>query len=123
MDFSNPLGDAFSYVAMTFGIGLIIGPVLGGFLTNPTTNFPWLFGNVQFLKDYPYFLPCGVSSLLCATGFFLAFFFLDETLRRDEAPPQTSEVDASAPLLQPRPSSSPAYNSTQLTVMFSNAMI
>ncbi|KAJ9059625.1 hypothetical protein DSO57_1000582 [Entomophthora muscae] len=107
--------DAFSYVALTFGIGLIVGPVLGGFLTNPAVKFPWLFGNMHFFKEYPYFLPCGVSSLLCAIGFVLTYFFIEETLGHEQPKLEISEREVTAPLLQtsslrPLPTS---YNLTQ----------
>jgi hypothetical protein len=52
---------------------------LGGTLSDPATNFPSIFGGMPFFKDYPYFLPCLVSSLFSATGFLLGFLFLEET--------------------------------------------
>ncbi|KAI0242611.1 hypothetical protein L0F63_000276 [Massospora cicadina] len=94
--------EAFGYAAMMFGIGLIIGPAMGGFLTKPAENYPWLFGNIQFLKDYPYFLPCGLSSLFCAIGFVFAYIYLDETLERQEqvaTPAQPLESNSATPLL------------------------
>ncbi|KAJ9053357.1 hypothetical protein DSO57_1024873 [Entomophthora muscae] len=91
--------DAFSYVSMMFGLGGIVGPILGGFLTHPAENFPWLFGNNQFLKAYPYFLPCGLTSSFCLIGAFFAHFFLQETLQRP--PPNGASVIT--PLLEAGP--------------------
>lgn len=53
--------------------------VAGGFLCNPVDNFPSLFGGNAFLKEYPYFLPCFVSSIGSLVGFGLGFFYLKES--------------------------------------------
>ncbi|KAJ9056615.1 hypothetical protein DSO57_1031170 [Entomophthora muscae] len=91
--------DAFSYLSMMLGLGFIVGPIFGGFLTHPTENFPWLFGDNQFLKTHPYFLPCGVTASLCLIGFVFAHVFLQETLQR---PPPTG-VSIVTPLLGASP--------------------
>ena len=53
---------------MTFNIGVIIGPVLGGFLSDPAGSYPSIFGHVEFLKRFPYATPNILSAffLLCA---------------------------------------------------------
>ncbi|CAG8525501.1 2081_t:CDS:2, partial [Paraglomus occultum] len=71
---------AFSFLPFMYGIGIIIGPMLGGFLAKPAEQYPSIFGNCPFLKTYPYFLPCFVASLICLFGFTIGFFFLEETL-------------------------------------------
>ncbi|KAH8202958.1 hypothetical protein TruAng_002904 [Truncatella angustata] len=59
---------AFLLLPMTFNIGIIIGPVLGGVLSDPAGSYPNFFGNVSFFKQFPYALPNLVSAgfLLCA---------------------------------------------------------
>lgn len=42
-------------------------------------HFPSLFGGNEFLKEYPYFLPCFVSSIGSFIGFILGYFFLEES--------------------------------------------
>ncbi|KAI7852069.1 major facilitator superfamily domain-containing protein [Circinella umbellata] len=69
---------AFSLFGLTWGLG-IIGPALGGYLSNPVERFPTLFAGNAFLKEYPYFLPCFVSSLGSFFGFFIAYFYLRES--------------------------------------------
>lgn len=56
-----------------------IGPGIGGYLCNPVDHFPSLFGGNEFLKEYPYFLPCFVSSIGSFIGFILGYFFLEES--------------------------------------------
>ncbi|KAK9421432.1 putative Major facilitator superfamily domain-containing protein [Seiridium unicorne] len=70
---------AFLLLPMTFNIGIIIGPVLGGILSDPAGSYPDLFGTVSFFQNFPYALPNLVSAvfLFCAlTGVWL---FLEET--------------------------------------------
>ncbi|KAF9358780.1 hypothetical protein BGX26_000923 [Mortierella sp. AD094] len=71
--------QAFSIFGFAWGIGMIVGPVLGGYLANPAKNFPEIFGNWQFFIEYPYFLPCFVAAMGSVIGFIVGYFFLEET--------------------------------------------
>lgn len=58
---------------MTFNIGVIIGPIMGGLLADPAGSYPKVFGHIAWLKKYPYAPPNILSAffLLCAaTGLF-----------------------------------------------------
>ncbi|KAL2198166.1 major facilitator superfamily domain-containing protein [Corynascus similis CBS 632.67] len=71
---------AFLLLPMTFNIGVIIGPILGGVLSDPAGSYPDLFGNVEFFQRFPYAAPNLVSAffLFCASlGVWLC---LEETL-------------------------------------------
>jgi len=59
---------AFLLLPMTFNIGTIIGPILGGLLSDPAGSYPHLFGHVEFFKHYPYAAPniLWACFLLCA---------------------------------------------------------
>ncbi|KAJ3275855.1 hypothetical protein HDV01_006721 [Terramyces sp. JEL0728] len=70
---------AFSLIALNFGIGSIIGPSLGGLLAKPAETYPSIFGGIQFLKDFPYFLPCFCSAMITLCGFTFGYFYLPET--------------------------------------------
>lgn len=74
---------AFSLLPLMYGLGSIIGPMLGGFLSHPVTNYPNVFGHLgfitDFLQDYPYFLPCFISAFICILGLIFGLFFLQET--------------------------------------------
>ncbi|KAI8058396.1 major facilitator superfamily domain-containing protein [Syncephalis plumigaleata] len=101
-DETNRAG-AFSILPMVYGLGCIIGPTIGGMLSYPADKYPSLFGNIAFLQNYPFFLPCAVCSCFTLVGFLLAFFCLEETLKRGRASSAPSASSASASAL---PSSS-----------------
>jgi hypothetical protein len=42
-------------------------------------QFPDIFGNSDFFKNYPYFLPCFVSSCGSLIGFIVGYFYLEES--------------------------------------------
>jgi len=65
-----------------FGLGFMIGPFLGGVLSDPATGIGGPFEN-QFWVDYPYLLPCLFSSAMSAIALSLAFFRLPESLPRE----------------------------------------
>ncbi|KAI3784476.1 hypothetical protein L1987_43575 [Smallanthus sonchifolius] len=66
-------------ISTSWGIGLIIGPALGGFLAQPAEKFPSLVSSDSLFGRFPYLLPC-----LCISFFALiatiASFWLPETL-------------------------------------------
>jgi MFS family permease len=47
----------FTYMALGWGSGCFIAPLIGGGLAKPVKTFPSLFGDSQFFEDYPYLLP------------------------------------------------------------------
>ncbi|KAK0385004.1 hypothetical protein NLU13_7482 [Sarocladium strictum] len=71
---------AFLLLPMTFNIGVIIGPILGGLLSDPAGSYPSLFGDVAFFKDYPYAAPNILSTFLLTCSVLAVWFGLEETL-------------------------------------------
>jgi MFS family permease len=71
---------AFLLLPMTFNIGIIVGPILGGILSDPAGNYPKWFGEIDFFVKFPYALPNIVSSLLLVFAGFAVWFGLEETL-------------------------------------------
>lgn len=63
---------------MTFNIGIIIGPPLGGLLSDPAGSYPNLFGRVKFFQDYPYAAPNLLSAFFLFTALLTVWFFLEE---------------------------------------------
>ncbi|CAM8924544.1 unnamed protein product [Rhodiola kirilowii] len=68
-----------SAISTAWGIGLIIGPALGGFLAQPAEKYPHIFSKNSIFGNFPYFLPCLVISIF-ALGVTIATFWLPETL-------------------------------------------
>ncbi|XP_072987419.1 probable peptide/nitrate transporter At3g43790 isoform X1 [Typha latifolia] len=68
-----------SLVSSSRGIGLIVGPAIGGFLAQPAEKYPDLFSEKSLFGRFPYFLPCLCISIF-AVGAFIACFWLPETL-------------------------------------------
>lgn len=79
---------AFLLLPMCFNIGVIIGPILGGFLADPVSSFPGTFGpgsplggksGVSWMIRFPYALPNIVSGFFILFSAFGVILFLDET--------------------------------------------
>ncbi|XP_022726147.1 protein ZINC INDUCED FACILITATOR 1-like isoform X4 [Durio zibethinus] len=68
-----------SVISTSWGIGLVIGPALGGFLAQPAEKFPHIFAKESLFGRFPYFLPCFLISLF-ALGVLLISCSLPETL-------------------------------------------
>lgn len=58
-----------------------LGPLIGGALARPADRFPGLFGQNEFLKKYPYFLPCAVPATFSVIAWIVTFLFLKETVK------------------------------------------
>ncbi|KIW02626.1 uncharacterized protein PV09_06069 [Verruconis gallopava] len=71
---------AFAVLPLVWTIGSIIGPVLGGALASPATNFPELFGNSHFFKKFPFALPNLVNGVIFTFGLLVGALFLKESL-------------------------------------------
>ena len=71
----------FSYGATTLIHLQQLGPIIGGSLSRPAEQFPYLFGNNEFLKQYPYFLPCAVPATFSIVAWLATFIFLKETVQ------------------------------------------
>jgi hypothetical protein len=78
---------AFLLLPMCFNVGVIIGPSLGGFLADPITGFPGLFGSdslfggkdgVWWMRYWPYALPNLVSALFILSSWLAVLFGLEE---------------------------------------------
>ncbi|PNP49604.1 hypothetical protein THARTR1_09615 [Trichoderma harzianum] len=70
---------AFLLLPMTFNIGVIIGPILGGILSDPAGSYPSLFGNIGFFVKFPYAAPNIVSFLFLLLAAVAVWLGLEET--------------------------------------------
>ena len=60
-------------------LGRVIGPAVGGLLSEPATKYPGVFGASVLLRAYPYALPCSVGALLSFGTLIVAAVVLEET--------------------------------------------
>ena len=67
-------GRAYSIMGLTWSLGGIIGPILGGWLEHPVENIPRWFGGSSLLHTYPYLLPTAAAASVTFTGAVLCLF-------------------------------------------------
>ncbi|CAL0333629.1 unnamed protein product [Lupinus luteus] len=70
---------ALSTFSAAWGIGLIIGPALGGYLAQPVEKYPHIFPKDSFWDKFPYALPCFIMSGFAFAG-AIACIWIPETL-------------------------------------------
>lgn len=63
---------------MTFNIGVIIGPILGGILSDPAGSYPYLFGDVEFFRRFPYATPNLLSAFFLSCAVLSVWLFVEE---------------------------------------------
>ncbi|KAK5136172.1 hypothetical protein LTR08_004009 [Meristemomyces frigidus] len=73
---------AFSWYMFTKNLGIFIGPLIGGALSNPVKEMSSVFGNSTFFANYPYALATFVAGFVCFTATLTSLFGLKETLNR-----------------------------------------
>ncbi|CZT06451.1 related to E.coli tetracycline resistance protein TCR1 [Rhynchosporium graminicola] len=70
---------AFLILPMVANIGSIIGPMIGGFTSNPAGSFPEIFGGIWFFEQFPYASPNLISATFLFCAAMTVFFGLEET--------------------------------------------
>ncbi|TDL19260.1 MFS general substrate transporter [Rickenella mellea] len=70
---------AFAYQPIAWSSGSTLGPLIGGALSHPAERFPSVFGDSEFMKSHPYFLPCAIPATFSLIAWIVTFFFLEET--------------------------------------------
>ncbi|XP_074297270.1 protein ZINC INDUCED FACILITATOR-LIKE 1-like isoform X2 [Silene latifolia] len=78
----QPLGV--SLIMSAWGIGLVIGPAIGGFLAQPAEKFPNVFSQESIFGRFPYFL-ASLAISIYALFVFVICFWLPETLHSHSA--------------------------------------
>lgn len=92
---------AFSWFAIGGNLGIFVGPLVGGALADPVTQYPSVFGGIQFFEDYPYALTSFVVGAICLTGAITSALFLEETINKGDAPGETSSDNQRDPSRMP----------------------
>ncbi|GAA5942487.1 hypothetical protein JCM10213_004789 [Rhodosporidiobolus nylandii] len=65
---------AYTLLGLVWGLGGIVGSVLGGTLEHPAEKMPSYFGDSKLFIDNPYLLPCLVAGSITLFGGFLSLF-------------------------------------------------
>nr|XP_048333950.1 protein ZINC INDUCED FACILITATOR 1-like isoform X1 [Ziziphus jujuba var. spinosa]XP_048333951.1 protein ZINC INDUCED FACILITATOR 1-like isoform X1 [Ziziphus jujuba var. spinosa] len=86
-----------SMVNTSWGIGLVIGPSLGGFLAQPAEKFPTSFSKESLFGRFPYLLPCLLVSILALAATAVCFW-VPETLHFHTRSDEESEDSCNAPV-------------------------
>jgi MFS family permease len=76
---------AFSWFSIGGNLGIFLGPVVGGALASPATQYPSLFGGMEFFEQHPYALPGLATGVISLTGALTVALFLKETLPEETA--------------------------------------
>jgi hypothetical protein len=74
-----------------WSIGTIIGPSIGGVLSDPAENFPGHFSAGGIFGRFPYLLPNLVCSALMVLSVIAAWIFMEET-HPDKQPPRATDI-------------------------------
>ncbi len=70
----------FAVFGVARGLGMVVGPIVGGFLCLPAEKYPFLFQGTIF-EEFPYALPCVIGWLIAMAGCIVGYFVLEETNR------------------------------------------
>ncbi|GAB4836178.1 hypothetical protein Ancab_001091 [Ancistrocladus abbreviatus] len=76
-------------IIAAWGIGLVVGPAIGGLLALPAEKYPNIFSKGSLFGRLPYLLPCLCISIL-AVPVAIGSFWLEETLHMHE---ETNSVE------------------------------
>jgi hypothetical protein len=68
-------------------------------LANPTASYPHLFGSLWLFTCFPYLLPCLVSAFISFVCLVTGFFFLKETLKKENTKMQENDEDQKESLI------------------------
>jgi MFS family permease len=99
---------AFGYLNAFWGLGMIVGPSIGGFLARPAIQYPHTFTAQGIWGHYPYLLPCLCCSGIAACAAMGLLFFFDETLQKKAKEPsieQSVEMKSIKTTTEQKPSS------------------
>ncbi|XP_019451622.1 PREDICTED: protein ZINC INDUCED FACILITATOR-LIKE 1-like [Lupinus angustifolius] len=83
-----------STVSAAWGIGLIIGPALGGYLAQPVEKYPHIFLKGSFWDRFPYFLPCIIISALALVAAIVCIWIPETLHNHNDGNKSTDEAEA-----------------------------
>ncbi|KAK6539267.1 hypothetical protein TWF694_009502 [Orbilia ellipsospora] len=72
--------QAFSLLPLTWSMGSIAGPIVGGFLSEPAKKYPRFFPEGGFFDRHPFALPNLFTAVILFNAALFNILFLEETL-------------------------------------------
>jgi MFS family permease len=76
---------AFGYLNGTWGLGMIVGPAIGGILARPALQYPSIFSQTSIWGRFPYLLPSLICSVFAAVAAVGILFYVPETFKKADA--------------------------------------
>ncbi|KAL2818379.1 major facilitator superfamily domain-containing protein [Aspergillus granulosus] len=70
---------AYSIMPFVWCLGSILGPAMGGALSQPCDNYPSLFSRDTIFEKFPFLLPNLVCVVILVSGVVVGLLFLEET--------------------------------------------
>ncbi|XP_023541271.1 protein ZINC INDUCED FACILITATOR-LIKE 1 [Cucurbita pepo subsp. pepo] len=83
---------AISSISTTWGVSLILGPAIGGYLAQPAEKFPSIFSSEGLFGRFPYFLPCLCTSVLAVATGIISLWLPESLHSHDENVPSPSRT-------------------------------
>eukprot|EP00270_Netrium_digitus_P021134 TRINITY_DN890_c0_g1_i1.p1 TRINITY_DN890_c0_g1~~TRINITY_DN890_c0_g1_i1.p1 ORF type:complete len:528 (-),score=117.54 TRINITY_DN890_c0_g1_i1:139-1674(-) len=71
-----------SFMGLSYALGLMFGPSVGGLLAQPALKYPSLFPPGSLFDKFIVLLPCIVLTIMSLIGLTLSYFFVPETKGR-----------------------------------------
>lgn len=84
---------AFTYMGLCWGLGGIVGSIIGGLTESPVKNHPYWFRDSVLFAEYPYLLPCLIAGSVTLSGGILSMFLSPDGGPRTGAIKLPSEKD------------------------------
>lgn len=92
MQLCTPETQARTFSWYTFAdiIALFAGPLLGGALADPVSQYPAVFKGLSLFEHFPYALPGMVTGAVCASGAAVAVLFIDDSRKDSKEEPDAA---------------------------------
>ncbi|XP_051185961.1 protein ZINC INDUCED FACILITATOR-LIKE 1 isoform X2 [Lolium perenne] len=81
-----------SVMNTAWGLGLVIGPALGGYLAQPAEKYPQIFSMESVFGRFPYLLPSLGVSMFAAIVLIISCIWMPETMHKHKNPEKDIEI-------------------------------
>ncbi|KAI0030639.1 major facilitator superfamily domain-containing protein [Vararia minispora EC-137] len=101
---STNASRAYAIISFFWGVGGVLGSVIGGTFESPAQKWPSVFGSESVLVDHPYILPTSIAASVTLIGAILSLFLAEDGGPRQRAPllAEKSLVSSTVPPTTPK---------------------